>query len=159
MAGAAAGVIRAMTVADADSVAALIREAFSQLPVVIDPPSGALRETAASVAVHLESGGGAVVDEGGPVACVLWEERDGALYIGRLAVAPGRRGRGIAAQLVEAAADEARLRALPRLRLGVRLALEGNRRLFLRLGFVEVGMRLHEGYAAPTSVDMERTLR
>lgn len=150
--------MRPMTMADAESVAALIREAFSQLPATIDPPSGALRETAASVATHLETGGGAVVDVGGLVACVLWAERDGALYVGRLAVAPAWRGRGIAGCLMEAAAAEARRRSLPRLRLGVRLALKGNRRMFARLGFVEVGVRSHEGYARPTSVDMERTL-
>ena len=151
--------IRAMAVADAEGVAALIRDAFSRLPMAIDPPSSALRETEASVAAHLGTGGGAIVDEVGLVACILWEERDGALYLGRLAVAPGWRGRGIAERLVEAAADEARRRSLPRLRLGVRLALEGNRRLFARLGFVEVGLRSHEGYTAPTSVDMERSLR
>lgn len=150
--------IRPMTGADAEAVAALIREAFSQLPAAIDPPSGALRETAASIAAHLETGGGAVVDEDGPVACVLWAERDGGLYIGRLAVAPAWRGRGLAGRLVEAAAAEARRRSLPRLRLGVRLALEGNRQTFARLGFVEVGLRSHEGYARPTSVDMERIL-
>lgn len=39
--------MRRIQVGDAEAVAALIRAAFSQLPVVIDPPSGALRQTAA----------------------------------------------------------------------------------------------------------------
>ena len=148
--------IRAMLPSDADPVAALIRLAFAAIPVPLDPAPSALRETGDGVRAHLASGGGALVD--GPVACILWSERDGGLYVGRLAVHPARQGRGLASRLMAAAEAEARRRGLPRLHLGVRLALPGNRRLFARLGFVETRLRTHDGCPAPTWTEAERWL-
>ena len=148
--------IRPILPSDADAVAALIRLAFALIPVPLDPAPSALRETGDSVRAHLEAGGGALVD--GPAACILWSERDGGLYVGRLAVHPARRGQGLAALLMSAAEAEARRRGLPRLHLGTRLALSGNRRLFARLGFVETRLRTHDGHPAPTWTEAERWL-
>ncbi len=160
--------IRPIEPADAAAAAALIRAAFSAIPEPLDPAPSALRETEASVLAHLAHGGGAVmeqagveqagVEQAGIVACVLWSEQDGGLYLGRLAVAPHCRNRGLAAQLVLAAEAEARRLGLPRLHLGVRLALPGNRRLFARLGFVETTLHAHDGYGHPTWVAAEKWL-
>jgi len=154
--------------AAAAAAAALIRAAFSAIPEPLDPAPSALRETEASVLAHLAHGGGAVmeqagveqagVEQAGIVACVLWSEQDGGLYLGRLAVAPHCRNWGLAAQLVLAAEAEARRLGLPRLHLGVRLALPGNRRLFARLGFVETTLHAHDGYGHPTWVAAEKWL-
>lgn len=141
---------------DADAVAALIRLAFGAIPVPLDPAPSALRETGDGIRAHLAEGGGALVE--GPAACILWSERDGGLYVGRLATHPAHRGRGFASLLVAAAEAEARRRGLPRLHLGVRLALAGNRRLFARLGFTETRLRTHDGYPAPTWTEAERWL-
>ncbi len=148
--------IRPMLPGDADAAAALIRLAFAAIPIPLDPAPSALRETADSIRIHLASGGGALAD--GAAACILWSERDGGLYIGRLAVHPQHRGRGLAGLLMQAAEAEARCRGLPRLHLGVRLALPGNRRLFARLGFTETRLRTHDGYPAPTWTEAERWL-
>ncbi len=155
--------IRPIETADAAAAAALIRAAFSGIPEPLDPAPSALRETGASVLAHLAHGGGAVVEQAGVeqagiVVCVLWSEQDGGLCLGRLAVAPPCRNRGLAAQLVLAAEAEARRRGLPRLHLGVRLALPGNRRLFARLGFVETALHAHDGYADPTWAAAEKWL-
>ena len=155
--------IRPIEPADAAAAAALIRAAFSAIPEPLDPAPSALRETEASVLAHLAHGGGAVmeqagVEQAGIVACVLWSEQDGGLYLGRLAVASHCRNRGLAAQLVLAAEAEARRLGLPRLHLGVRLALPGNRRLFARLGFVETTLHAHDGYGHPTWVAAEKWL-
>ena len=149
-------VIRPMLSGDADAVAALIRLAFSTIPIPLDPAPSALRETPDSIRTHLATGGGALVD--GPAGCILWSERDGGLYIGRLCVHPAQQGRGLAALLVGAAETEARRRGLLRLHLGVRLALAGNRRLFARLGFTETRLHAHEGYVGPTWTEAERWL-
>jgi ribosomal protein S18 acetylase RimI-like enzyme len=85
-------------------------------------------------------------------------EKDGALYIGRLSVDPACRRQGIARSLVDAAEREARRRGLPRLTLGVRLALEGNRRLFRACGFEETARPSHEGFTEPTWASRERRL-
>lgn len=150
---------RAMTLADADAVAALIRAAFAAQSVPTDPPPSARLETAATVAALVAKGGGAVIEEGGRIfGSVLWEEREGGLYLGRLSVDLGHRRRGIARALVGAAEAEARARRLPRLHLSTRLPLLDNRRLFASCGFAETGLQTHPGYAKPTFVTMEKRL-
>ena len=83
--------------------------------------------------------------------------KDG-LYLGRLAVAPAWRGRGIARALVAAAEMAARRTGLPRVHLSTRLVLLDNRRLFAACGFVETTRDAHPGYAEPTFVNMEKRL-
>lgn len=148
--------IRPIRPADAAAAATLIHVAFRDIPEPLDPTPSALRESEASILAHLAHGGGAVAAEPGIVACVLWSEKDAGLYLGRLAVAAGCRNRGLAAQLLLAAEDEARRLGLSRLHLGVRLALPGNRRLFARLGFVETTLHAHEGYTNPTWAAAEK---
>ncbi|MDR3406987.1 MAG: GNAT family N-acetyltransferase, partial [Methylovirgula sp.] len=81
-----------------------------------------------------------------------------ALYIGRVSVAPGWRGRGIARALLAAGEAEARRRGLERMTLRVRLALEDNQRLFAGFGFAPVGQGAHPGYRQPTFLVMEKRL-
>ena len=144
---------------DAEAAAALVRHAFAAQTVVTDPPPSALRETGANLAAILAGGGGGVVaDAGGLVGVLMWEEKAGGLYVGRVSVDPARRGAGIARRLVAAAEMEARRRGLPRMWLSTRLPLIDNRRLFAACGFVETALHAHPGYAAPTYVDMEKRL-
>lgn len=151
--------IRALTAEDAEEVAALVTRAFAAQPVKVDPAPSALRVTRGDVVSVLGSGGGAAADVAGVLlGAVLWEEKDGGLYVSRLSVAPEWRGRGIAARLLVAAEDATRALGLPRMHLGTRLTLERNRRLFVRCGFREVAFHAHPGYAAPTWVEMEKWL-
>jgi predicted N-acetyltransferase YhbS len=151
--------LRPMAQADCRAVAALIRTAFAAQPMLTDPPPSALRETAVSVAAHLAAGGGAVAWAGQKiVGSVMWQPKDGGLYIQRLAVAPPWRGGGIARALIAATEAAAHRAGQPRLHLGSRLVLTANRRLFASCGFVEVALHAHPGYAAPTSVQMEKRL-
>jgi predicted N-acetyltransferase YhbS len=92
------------------------------------------------------------------VGSALWNEQDGGLYLGRLAVVPAWRGRGVAKALVAAAEEAARRMALPRIHLSTRLVLFDNRRLFAACGFVESACHPHRGYAEPTFVIMEKRL-
>ena len=151
--------IRPAGPADATLVADLVRRAFAAQPRPTNPPSSALRETAATIIAHLERGGGAVLERHRlVVGAVLWEVEDGALYISRVSVDPGYRRQGIARALVDEAEREARRRRLPRMTLGVRLELEENRQLFRSCGFEDLEFRRHEGYTEPTWVLMERRL-
>ena len=146
---------------DAEATAALIRLAFSAQAIVTDPPPSALRETAAAVAASL-----AAEDQGGFAAwinqtlagCTLWQIQPRGLYLSRLSVHPGHRGKNIASALINVAAVQARHLALPRLLLSTRLILADNRRLFTRCGFVETEQHAHPGFHHPTFVDMERPL-
>ncbi|HEY1944002.1 MAG TPA: GNAT family N-acetyltransferase [Roseiarcus sp.] len=152
-------ILRRLAPADAEAAAAVIRTAFAAQTLATDPPSSALRETATSVRAHLaEHGGAGAEGEAGLVGLVLWAERDGGLYLGRLAVLPRWRGHGLARALIAEAEAEARRRALPRLHLRVRLALDDNRRLFTALGFQSIDEGAHPGYAEPTFAMMEKAL-
>jgi predicted N-acetyltransferase YhbS len=152
-------VVRAMAAGDCPAVAALIHAAFTAQSAVVDPPPSALRETPATVAAHLAAGGGAVACAGERiVGSVMWEPKDGGLYLERLAVDPALRGQGIARALIAATDAAARLAGMARVHLGTRLVLTGNRRLFATCGFVEIAQHAHPGYAAPTWVEMEKRL-
>ena len=151
--------IRPLTTSDATAAARLIRDAFAAQSRATDPPSGALGETTASVSAKLAAGGGAGAEaDGALVGVVLWAEQDGALYIGRVSVLPAWRGRGIAHALLAAGEAEARRRGLERMTLRVRLALDGNQRLFAGFGFAPVGQGAHPGYSEPTFLVMEKRL-
>lgn len=140
-------------------IADLVRRAFAAQPRPTNPPSSALRETAATITAHLEKGGGAVLERDGiVVGTVLWEEEDGALYVSRVSVNPDYRRQGIARALMDEAEREARRRGFSRMTLGVRLELEENRRLFRSCGFEDLEFRSHEGFTEPTWVFMERRL-
>jgi ribosomal protein S18 acetylase RimI-like enzyme len=147
--------IRPIAPGDAAWVAALIRAAFATVAAQVDPPPSALRVTADAVRAHLASGGGAVY---GTEGCILWSEKADGLYVGRLAVRPESRGQGIATALLAHAEAVAREMGLRRIQLEVRLALESNRRLFARAGFVEGARRAHPGYERPTYVEAEKLL-
>jgi GNAT superfamily N-acetyltransferase len=154
---------RVLSAADAEDAAAMIRTGFAAQPVLTDPPPSALRETAESVRAQLAAGGGFGAEArggggGGLVGVLLWAFEDGGMYLGRLAVSPAWRRRGVARAVVGAAEAEARARRLPRLLLGTRLVLAGNRRLFAGLGFREAGFKTHPGYDAPTTVRIEKAL-
>jgi tRNA threonylcarbamoyladenosine biosynthesis protein TsaE len=150
---------RLAQVGDAAAIAELVRLAFSTQSRPTNPPSSALRETAATIAAHFAGGGGAVLEvDGVMVGVVLWNEQDGALYIGRLSIHPEYRRRGFARALVDEAEHAARRLGFSRMTLGVRLELEDNRRLFQSCGFEDKELRSHEGFGVPTWVLMERRL-
>ncbi len=139
--------IRGAELGDAAVIADLVRLAFTAQPRPTNPPSSALKETAAAIADHLARGGGAVLESGGAiVGVVLWAEEDGALYIGRLSVDPEHRGQGIARALMDEAEREARRRGLTRMTL------------FRSCGFEDAVLKSHEGFSEPTWVLMERRL-
>jgi ribosomal protein S18 acetylase RimI-like enzyme len=151
--------VRPLDPTDAPAIAALLHRAFAVQEVPTDPPSGALQETGASIAAVIAAGGGAAIfDAATPIACVLWQVKDGGLHLGRLAVDPAHRGRGHARALIAVAEAHARARNLPRVWLSTRLVLAANRALFAACGFAEGAARAHPGYVAPTSIEMSKSL-
>jgi ribosomal protein S18 acetylase RimI-like enzyme len=142
------------------AVVALIRGAFADYLDRLDPPSSAVRETPESIAELLGREHGLVAEAGGAaVGCLFLQRReDGDIYIGRVAVARAHRRDGVGRALMAAAEAEARRLGGARLTLGVRLALDGNRRFFASLGFVEGALHTHPGYDRPTWVEMMKLL-
>jgi len=132
----------------------LAHSAFRDL--AIDPPSSVLKETAADFAARLKSDICFVVERDGRLIASVFCSPDGdALYIGRLAVHPDWRRRGIANALMDAIKAEARRIGMKRLTLGCRIALPSNLALFRSHGFVVVRETCHAGFTQPTSYDMD----
>ena len=154
-------VLRQAELGDAPAVAATIAAAFEQYRGRLQPESGAFLETADAVAAELAKGATAIVAErnGEILGCVMMKEMEGDLYFGRLSVQPAARGAGLAARLVAAVEDLARARGLPGVRLGVRIALPDNQRLFTSLGYREISREAHPGFDHPTSINMRKALQ
>ena len=79
------------------------------------------------------------------------------LYVGRVAVLPEHRRRGIAAALMAAMDQVARELGLAEVRIGVRASLPDNQRLYERLGFRVVAVTPHPR-GPDRSVSMVRRL-
>jgi ribosomal protein S18 acetylase RimI-like enzyme len=159
-------VLRPATAADAAVLAATIAAAFEQYRGKLVPESGAFGETADGIAAELahdlsKGGAGAIVAErnGTIVGCVMTKLLEGDLYLGRLSVLPAARGLGLAGRLIEAVEAEAQARGLPGVRLGVRLALPANQRLFNSLGYREISREAHPGFDHFTSINMRKALK
>lgn len=151
--------IRPATIDDAETLAALIRAAFGEYDGVLDPPSGAFKETTEKLRADLEHEQAvlALVD-GEPVGCALHHVVGDHMYFGRLSVLPAYRKHGIGAALIAQVEAEARRLGLPKMRLGVRVALPHLRARYERLGYRVCEERMHAGYTVPTYLILEKIL-
>ncbi|WP_137929430.1 GNAT family N-acetyltransferase [Mesorhizobium comanense] len=142
-----------------DEVLALILEAFAFMDGVIDPPSSAHRLSVDTLRMKADRETGFLaLDKGRIVGCLFALERADDFYVGKLAVAPDRHGRGIGRKLMRAAEVLASGRGKPALELETRIELVTNHATFARLGFQETGRTAHEGYDKPTSITMRKSI-
>jgi ribosomal protein S18 acetylase RimI-like enzyme len=142
---------------DAALLLELMRHAFAEYRGALQPESSVFVETAAVIAHKLAEGGGFVaMQHETPIGCVIAEALGDRGYLGRLAVLPDARQRGVATRLVRSAEEFVRARDLPRIELNVRIALPGNVALFRSLGYRETARRAHPGFSAPTYLVMEK---
>jgi GNAT superfamily N-acetyltransferase len=151
--------VREAHVGDADLLRSLLRRAFGEYEGRLEPPSGVHAETSSSLGERVRRGG-ALVCETGTVAvgCAFYEPGAGFLYVGRFGVIPEHRGTGIGALLLEAAERRAAYYGFTRVRLNVRIPLEGLRAYYEAHGYAPIASHAHAGYAAPTYVEMEKAL-
>ena len=125
----------------------------------MQPESGALAETAETVAAAFADHWVAVAERGGRlVGAVLYQRRGEEIYLGRLSVAPDCRGEGIATALLDHVERHARRIGAVAVTLGVRLALPANQRFFAARGYRETGRDTHAGFAEPTSIRLAKPL-
>lgn len=134
----------------------LLHEAFAYMEGRIDPPSSLRDLTPEALTRQAEVGEIWVI--GAPVACVFLTPKPGALYVGKLAVAAGSRGQGLARRLMDVAEGRARQRGLPKLELQTRVELVENQAAFQAMGFEEVGRTAHAGFDRPTSITYRRAV-
>ena len=136
---------------------ALIQRAFAAMEGVIDPPSSLHRLTPEGIAEQARQGEVWVIGTP-PAACVFFTPKEGALYIGKLAVDPVCQGRGLGRALLDLAETRARALGLPALELQTRVELTANHAIFRHLGFVQTAATAHPGYDRPTTLTFRRTL-
>ena len=137
----------------------LLRAAFAYMEGLIDPPSSLLRLDAAGLLRQAETGEIWLLEEAGsPIASIFLIPKEGRLYIGKLAVADGYRGQGLARQLVSHAGDRALALGLPVLELQSRVELKDNHAAFIAMGFAKTAETAHAGYDRPTSFTFAKQL-
>src|SRR5215203_2987841 len=100
--------IRAVEADEFELLLAVIEAAYIEYDGKLTPPSGAQDETVTSLATKLECGAGAIAwQDSTAVGSVLYEVRTESMYLGRLAVPPLCRKRGIGALLVHYVEEQA----------------------------------------------------
>jgi GNAT superfamily N-acetyltransferase len=151
--------IRLAVRAECAAVAELIRVAFEEYRGRLKPESGALGETAETVAAAFADHTVIVAETGGRlVGCLLATRQGEDLHLGRFAVHPDFRRRGVASRLLAEAERHARATGAVALALGLRIVLPDNFRYFAARGFREVGREAHPGFDRPTSINMAKRL-
>lgn len=132
------------TLDDALLVYRIMREAFAEYENVLQPPSGANRETVDDVTAAMQQGGALLVWVGEmPVASARYRLDADALYVGRVAVLPAYRQRGIAKAVMRRMENIARQYGRDTLRVGVRMSLPGNLALYHSLGYSTIEVSDH----------------
>jgi ribosomal protein S18 acetylase RimI-like enzyme len=151
--------VRLVTARDAPLVRALMLAGFEQFREVLDPPSSAFRETDEDVAAAIGRGGAAIAWLGQtPVGSIRFEPEETWLYIGRLAVIPEARRRGVARALMLAAEAEATRFGLTEAQLSMREVLPGNRALFEGLGYEVISIDPHPRNPAQNTLRLRKLL-
>ncbi len=144
---------------ESGAVARVVHAAFAEYRGRLRPKSGALAETAETIAAAFGDHWVAVAERDGVlVGAVLYTRRDDDIYLGRLSTSPEYRGQGIASALIEHVEEHARRLGAPAVTLGVRIALPENLRFFQAHGYVEVGRDTHAGFDQPTSIRLAKRL-
>jgi GNAT superfamily N-acetyltransferase len=143
---------------DEQEILRVIHAAFAEYAGRLVPPSGAHAETAETIAERLRHGALLAASGSDPIACVFYRDDGDDLYLSRLAVLPSWRSCGIARNLLEAAYELGRVRALAGATVGVRLQLPENIGFFTAMGFRPYDVGTHEGFRSPTFLRMRRRL-
>jgi ribosomal protein S18 acetylase RimI-like enzyme len=155
--------LRPATTDDAPVILNITRAAFAQFQGRLDPPSGALHETLEKLlatAFQPDRGATLAYVNGEAVGTLRWEVHPQRLhlYVGRVAVLPAFRRRGIASALMGWAEGHARALGLPAVQFGVRLQAPDNIRFYEHLGYRVVEYAQHPNYTHPTFVWMRKDL-
>jgi len=131
--------------ADVAAVERVVREAYEVYVADIGRPPAPMT---ADYGALVRAGEVWVAREDGGVAGVLVIRAEGrALLLENVAVAPDRQGRGIGRALIDFAEEQARDLGLDEVTLYTNERMTGNLRLYPRLGYVETGRRVEDGYA------------
>lgn len=128
---------------DAETIHALMMQAFEEYRVAI-PPSSALEETVESVrdALLRNEGAAILTEDGEPVAMVRYEIAGDTIHFFRLSVIPARRRRGYAKRLVKWIEHLGVSKGLYYSRCKVRQSVQNNVVMYQNMGYEIVHQEL-----------------
>ena len=152
--------LRTGPVEDWDALHALLVTCFAGMEGRIDPPSSLSAMTPATLRAKAAAETLVTLWRGDAlVGCGFLADRGRSVYLGKIAIHPAHRRRGLLRRIVARADAMARRLGRPVLELQTRVELTENHVTFSRLGFAEVARTAHPGYDRPTSVTMERPVQ
>lgn len=129
---------------DAPLVYHTMREAFAEYEHVLDPASGASRETVEDVVAAMRQGGAVLAWLGDtPVGSARYRLDTDALYVGRVAVLPPFRRRSIGAAIMAYMETIAREQHCAAVRVAVRMQLPGSLAFYEHLGYQAIAAAGH----------------
>jgi ribosomal protein S18 acetylase RimI-like enzyme len=141
---------RHATEEDAEVVHDIIQAAFAEYRGTIPVPPGALSETVEEVRARVAEGRTLILYHGAEhdnpeeaAGTAAYEPREGYLYVGRVAVLPQWRHRGVGRKLMGTVEEMAPIFGLSRLRLGTRESMRSNVAFYERLGYRIVERQPH----------------
>jgi ribosomal protein S18 acetylase RimI-like enzyme len=140
--------VRAAILDEVGLVYQVTQAAFSEYREVLPSLPGALQETLADVEQSMREGGAVLaLEEGAYLAgAARYKLLEDALYIGRVAVLPTYRRRGVGGLLLSHLEDLGRSLGKSEVHLSTRQSLPGNVAFYESLGYTVIGI---EPYPAP----------
>jgi ribosomal protein S18 acetylase RimI-like enzyme len=128
--------VRLAEIDEAPVVREIMLLAYKEYEDTLPVTSGAHTETVEDVVADMEKGGAVLASEDGRfVGSARFRPEDTHLYVGRLAVLPSHRRRGVATAIMRFIEDHARTIGRDAIRLGVRDSLPSNVGLYKALGY------------------------
>lgn len=141
----------------AELVLRLAIEAFEEFRDTLVPPPGILRESVDDVAQYIETGGAIIAWDGDvPVGSTRFHPEPDYLYVGRVAVPPAFRRRGIASAMMRFIEDHARSLGFTETRVQVRQALPSNIALYQSLGYHPISIDPHPRVPEATIITLAK---
>lgn len=138
---------------------ALLHAAFEYQRERIDPPSSLYLLDAETLARKArEESLFLAVESGELLGCAFAKVKPGCVYVGKVAVRPGRQGQGIGRRVLQAVERFARTTGEPVMELDTRIELVENHATFAAFGFTRTAEHAHAGYSRTTYITMRKPL-
>jgi ribosomal protein S18 acetylase RimI-like enzyme len=123
----------------------IMQDAFAEYIGVLQPPSGTHAETVEDVRRAMSAGGAILAwEDDTAIGSARYNRKPDHFYIGRVAVLPAYRGKGIASAMMAYLEGMARDAGVERVQIGVRMALPQNLALYQWLGYEIISIAPHE---------------
>jgi ribosomal protein S18 acetylase RimI-like enzyme len=136
--------VRLASLDEAPLVRSIMRQAFAEYAGALAVESGALSESLEDVVAAMRAGGAVLVFDGTEaIASARFKPIPGGLYVGRVAVLPGHRRRGVASTMMRFLEDVSANLGRDEIHIEVRDSLPANVGLYQSLGYEVVSIEPH----------------